>query len=43
MPKKSENRKIYFVKNGDCDLDGDDDSLGGVNGHWEVVKNINNE
>lgn len=42
LPKKATGRKIYQVKNGECDLDGDDE-VGGVKGHWEVIKNINTD
>jgi len=42
LPKKPKDRKIYYVKGGDCDLDTEDE-IGGVKGHWEVIKNISTD
>lgn len=45
MKNKYKARKVFIVKNKDCneDLDESLNSLDGVHGHWEVVRNVSND
>ena len=38
-------RKVYIVKNKDCNEDVEEslNSLEGVKGHWEVLRNVQND
>jgi len=41
VPQPLKKRVVYYVKNGDCLKAGEEESV--VGGHWEVVKNVQND
>jgi len=41
VPQPLKKRIVYFVKNGDCLKPGEEEKA--VGGHWEVIKNVQND